>query len=476
MKEKRNNKKTGITLVALVITIVIMLILASVTIGAINGGLFEYAGKAKISTEESSKMEGIKESFILAKSKSKTGKITTKDMQEALDKVFEKDYAEAFDDSGRIVVKIDEKYYEVGNSGNISLYKSLKLNDKNVTLTIFGKNKQEYTLTTSIINLNEDIEWESSDTTVATVENGTVKSIKNGMAIITAKCTSNGEEYSDTCSVLVEQYIDTSYIKYDVEYKDVFTGTLYTKNTGWRIMTEIDKDATSYTGDIKIISTGIPARLYWYWRTIKKFENTTPATIGKWAGDATQRQQFITDSGRGATSYSNVYAAAGLIYNFKNIVFNKTGTKSTLESQLEANYGGYIEIRNSGNLIEAGNDTTGETLFQASIASGTISTIRSLKMRDMKNDLTMTRLSSDKKPGLFILGGYTPDPHSWGQCHLPLPDDTTQLYLERIEYNGRFTHADSDSSNKQGIRPVIEILNCTITREEDSPVWKFVKE
>ena len=36
MKEKRNNKKTGITLVALVITIVIMLILASVTIGAIN--------------------------------------------------------------------------------------------------------------------------------------------------------------------------------------------------------------------------------------------------------------------------------------------------------------------------------------------------------------------------------------------------------------------------------------------------------
>lgn len=120
MKEKRNNKKTGITLVALVITIVIMLILASVTIGAINGGLFEYAGKAKISTEESSKMEGIKESFILAKSKSKTGKVTTEDLQKALDNIFEKDYAKAIDNSDTIVVKIDEKYYEVDSKGNVA--------------------------------------------------------------------------------------------------------------------------------------------------------------------------------------------------------------------------------------------------------------------------------------------------------------------------------------------------------------------
>lgn len=120
MKEKRNNKKTGITLVALVITIVIMLILASVTIGAINGGLFDYAGKAKISTEESSKMEGIKESFILAKETSKTGRITATDMQHSLDKIFGANYAEAIDNSDTIVVKIDEKYYEVDSKGNVA--------------------------------------------------------------------------------------------------------------------------------------------------------------------------------------------------------------------------------------------------------------------------------------------------------------------------------------------------------------------
>ena len=52
MKEKKLSKKNvatsrGITLIALVITIIVMLILVAVTITmAINGGLFNYAGKA----------------------------------------------------------------------------------------------------------------------------------------------------------------------------------------------------------------------------------------------------------------------------------------------------------------------------------------------------------------------------------------------------------------------------------------------
>ena len=48
MKSKNN----GITLIALIITIIVMLILVSVTISmAINGGLFEYAGRAVSETE-----------------------------------------------------------------------------------------------------------------------------------------------------------------------------------------------------------------------------------------------------------------------------------------------------------------------------------------------------------------------------------------------------------------------------------------
>ena len=46
-------KNKGITLIALVITIIVMLILVAVTINiAVNGGLFDYAGKAARKTEE----------------------------------------------------------------------------------------------------------------------------------------------------------------------------------------------------------------------------------------------------------------------------------------------------------------------------------------------------------------------------------------------------------------------------------------
>ena len=44
---KNTNKKSGITLIALIITIIVMLILVAVTISmAVNGGLFGYAGNA----------------------------------------------------------------------------------------------------------------------------------------------------------------------------------------------------------------------------------------------------------------------------------------------------------------------------------------------------------------------------------------------------------------------------------------------
>lgn len=53
MSKKLRNTNKGITLIALVITIIVMLILVAVTITmAINGGLFNYAGKAATKTNE----------------------------------------------------------------------------------------------------------------------------------------------------------------------------------------------------------------------------------------------------------------------------------------------------------------------------------------------------------------------------------------------------------------------------------------
>ena len=57
-KHKKQNTNKGITLIALVITIIVMLILVGVTISmAVNGGLFEYAGRAATKTNKAMQEE-----------------------------------------------------------------------------------------------------------------------------------------------------------------------------------------------------------------------------------------------------------------------------------------------------------------------------------------------------------------------------------------------------------------------------------
>ena len=53
MNKNKLKENNGITLIALIITIIVMLILVAVTITvAVNGGLFEYAGRAGRETNE----------------------------------------------------------------------------------------------------------------------------------------------------------------------------------------------------------------------------------------------------------------------------------------------------------------------------------------------------------------------------------------------------------------------------------------
>ena len=114
----KNNK--GITLMALIITIVIMLILATVTIGAINGGLFDYAGKAKTGAEEATIIEGIQKAYILAQTTSKTNKVKEADMQKQIDQILVDQDAVVAKEEDTFIVQIGEKYYEVENNGKVT--------------------------------------------------------------------------------------------------------------------------------------------------------------------------------------------------------------------------------------------------------------------------------------------------------------------------------------------------------------------
>lgn len=85
---KKENTNNGITLIALVITIIIMLILASVTIKvAVDGGLFSYAKKANEETVIANEKEQVAVSYASAKIKIKgNNDVSADDLQKELDK------------------------------------------------------------------------------------------------------------------------------------------------------------------------------------------------------------------------------------------------------------------------------------------------------------------------------------------------------------------------------------------------------
>ena len=77
MKLIEKNNKKGITLIALVITIIVLLILAGVSISMLTGdnGLIKNAGKSKEQAEIDSEKEIIETSTVEAMGKNKYGNI-----------------------------------------------------------------------------------------------------------------------------------------------------------------------------------------------------------------------------------------------------------------------------------------------------------------------------------------------------------------------------------------------------------------
>ena len=290
---------------------------------------------------------------------------------------------------------------------------------------------------------------------------------------------------TDTCTITAKPspYIDSSYVQYNVAYTDVYTETPYTANTGWRLITEIpaaNETSGTYEGDIEIISTGIPAVLYYDYATITDFEkasDTNGLIKGKWAGDETDRINFTTEY-YGTASNKDVYAASGLLYNFGNIVFNVTGTKDTLNKNEggalynNQNYGGYIAISNNGTAVTASDITTGNDLFKASVASGTV-TVRSVNLKDIKNITTYSSeritTANDKRAGLFKLNDYTPDVHSSG-CSYHLANPVINSFLNTVMYDG--TVATPTDVWVYGLRPVIVITGVKL--QKNGNVWQIV--
>ena len=117
-------KDTGITMIALVVTIVVLLILASITIGAVTSenGILRNANDAKEQTEIAEEKEIVDRATIQAMGNNKRGNIVEDELQEQLDKITGNGKTEADDVGEEFEVAFTEskRYYTVDKDGTVT--------------------------------------------------------------------------------------------------------------------------------------------------------------------------------------------------------------------------------------------------------------------------------------------------------------------------------------------------------------------
>ena len=126
-KEKRKQER-GITLIALITTIIVLLILAGITIGAITGsnGIIGQAQSAKEETEISQEKEIIDISTVEAMGKNNRGNLEEEEFQSAIDKhTNEKADVTDIGEEFEVLFEESNRYYIVDKDGNILSYDNI---------------------------------------------------------------------------------------------------------------------------------------------------------------------------------------------------------------------------------------------------------------------------------------------------------------------------------------------------------------
>ena len=179
---QKYREKAGITLIALVITIILLLMLAGVTIASVTGenGILKKATDAKGATEKSALVEEVQTEILGIQAESKNGEINSIDLKSILEKYFDNvpDAYEldldtnlvAKEEYGGYVIKISDIY--IGS-----------INDKTKYTIYEDTNKEKVPVPTGYTV--------SSKSTENTVKNGLVISDDRGNEYVWIPCTTN---------------------------------------------------------------------------------------------------------------------------------------------------------------------------------------------------------------------------------------------------------------------------------------------
>ncbi len=275
---------------------------------------------------------------------------------------------------------------------------------------------------------------------------GKVKGISVGTATITITGVGeSGTSVTATCTIIVKQpkLPIGEYVEYNVSYIDMYVADIdintegnqgFTASNGWRILDVETKNADGSYSGVKIISTGIPAKLYY------NFQNPE-----SWWGTEDQIKELY-GSIQASKQAKNVCAATGLIKNFELLPLTanssgiKTGNDFKTNKALELHNLTLIEMNNAINKINCNNDRKKDELDE--FRNYDIFYLRGLKLFNFGNSAY---------------------PRYWYAT--PNLDNDNDLYY--CYENGS---VNDISMGDLGIRPVIT-LNSDIYKEGN--IWKI---
>ena len=123
----KKQKNTGITLIALVVTVIVLLILAGISASMLSGnnGIINKAGSAKEQTESAKEKEAIGTAALQAANKGKFGDITQENLQQQINNEFgEEKNAKVYDEEENFLVLVENRLYKVDKDGNVELSES----------------------------------------------------------------------------------------------------------------------------------------------------------------------------------------------------------------------------------------------------------------------------------------------------------------------------------------------------------------
>ena len=215
--------------------------------------------------------------------------------------------------------------------------------------------------------------WSGTARTTYTVNDGTETELtadnsiyhitEDGTYTIKVKTTDTVGNTSENTLQLTTRIMHTGdFVNYNVTYTDAYINKEYTVENGWRYVGKDDK------GNHLIISTGIPAKLYylyyekqngkWWFITDEGTDGdaSTQKTLKGFRNLLGSDYAFYT----GEETYYGLQAAAGLYHNFENIKFKySTDTRG-------ANLGFFTAINNGTAYSSTENtsrEVTGGELF-----------------------------------------------------------------------------------------------------------------